>query len=535
MTDTTIPTVSRDPPSISRSIAAPAVRRVAEVLLAGRFLLIAGLLLAVALVYWPSARALAGLWSDTDAHTYTHGPVILAASLWLIVSSSARLAQAPVRSDLRALAALVLLSAIWLVFWKAGLQDLHLMLLPPIAFMAILAVLGWRAARLCLFPVAYLYFALPFWGQMNGFLQNLTVKVMGILIWLIGLPAYTTGNLVHVPAGVFEIAHGCSGLHYLIVGLALAALYGELMEHSIAKRLAGLGLMTAVAVGANWVRVFTIIVAGYATDMKTFLVTVDHYWFGWGVFAVAIALFFWIAARMDRPTRVAVAREPAALPSRAPGLAVSPSIYAAALACMGVLPALVHGLDRSTSPASSALSIAWPQSQAGWRGPLPAESSSWAPEFHGASSVGKRMYVDAEGGEIELFTALYATQQQGAELVAYNNSILGGDEERSALGVIDERVVHSASGPWQELLVTDASGAKSIIWSHYHIGLHIFVRPLASQLWYGLTALAAQPLSSLDALRVPCMDDCEGARARAATFASSVFGGPRQNAGSAGQ
>ncbi len=59
-------------------------------------------------------------------------------------------------------------------------------------------------------------------------------------------------------------------------------------------------------------------VAGYLTDMQHYLVRVDHYYFGWALFAVAMAVFFLLArgkpptppdqraldsAELDAPTR----------------------------------------------------------------------------------------------------------------------------------------------------------------------------------------------------------------------------------------
>ena len=62
-----------------------------------------------------------------------------------------------------------------------------------------------------------------------------------------------------------------------------------------ARALVQLVVMAVLALLANWVRVYTVIEAGYLTDMKHHLVSVGHYWFGWCVFAVALTCFFWLA------------------------------------------------------------------------------------------------------------------------------------------------------------------------------------------------------------------------------------------------
>src|SRR3954470_16947463 len=48
-------------------------------------LLVAACLIAVMCMYWPTTLALSQLWLDTNKTTYTHGFIVLAISLWLIL------------------------------------------------------------------------------------------------------------------------------------------------------------------------------------------------------------------------------------------------------------------------------------------------------------------------------------------------------------------------------------------------------------------------------------------------------------------
>ncbi|MGH8324006.1 MAG: exosortase, partial [Steroidobacteraceae bacterium] len=383
------------------------------------------LLLAAAAIYWPSSEALAGLWSDTRARTYTHGWLVLLICLWLIARARMQIASMPVRPVPGALAAVLLLSAGWLLFWRAGLQDLHLVIVPALVLASLLAVFGWGVARRLAFGVGFFYFALPLWGDLVGVLQPLSVKANGLLIWLTGLPAYIDGNLVHVPAGTFEVAGGCSGLHFLIVGLALAALYGELLAGSLGQRTSWLLLMSGLALVCNWMRIFAIVVAGYATDMRSFLVTVDHYWFGWLVFACGFATFLWMAGRTVRGSRPAHAMAIAS-PDATPDLSAVSCITA--LVCMAVLPLAVYLADLQHGRVAPGVSIDWPSAQTGWSGPRAGRSTSWRPEFHNATVSALREYVDASGRSVEIFSVAYRLQQQGVELVAYDNSVLGSDD-----------------------------------------------------------------------------------------------------------
>ena len=266
----------------------------------GRIALVIGLWLVVAVVYWPSTRALARLWVNTAEETYTHGYLILLISLWLTVRERHRLTEVPIAPVPGALIVLLALSALWTWTWRASIQELHLMLLPLILLTAILAALGWRAARLLAFPIGYLYFALPFWSDFNSLLQELSARMTGVLLWLTGVPGFMQGNFIVMPAGTIQIAGGCSGLHAFIVGLALAALYVKLFDLSGRRRLFALVLMAAIALIVNWLRIFVVTAAAYATDMQTSLVR-NHYWLGWWLFAAGFAGFLWWMER--KPVR----------------------------------------------------------------------------------------------------------------------------------------------------------------------------------------------------------------------------------------
>src|SRR6185312_11077649 len=56
-------------------------------------------------------------------------------------------------------------------------------------------------------------------------------------------------------------------------------------------------LTAIVAIVSNWVRVLTIIQAGYTTNMRHVLVSRGHYTFGWVLFTVIMSAFIWWVAR----------------------------------------------------------------------------------------------------------------------------------------------------------------------------------------------------------------------------------------------
>ncbi len=486
-----------------------------------RLALVFGLSIAVAVLYWPSARALNALWTNPEGEeAFSHGYLILLISLWLIVRDRKRLVAAPVEPLPVALIPLVFLSAAWAFAWRASIQELHLVLLPLILLTASLAALGRRSARILAFPILYLYFAMPIWSDINGFVQTLSAKMTGVLIWITGLPAFMQGDYVQLPAGTIEIAESCSGLHALIVGLALATLYAKLAEVSLRRRLIWIGVMGALALIVNWLRIFTVTVAAYATDMQSSLVR-SHYWLGWWLFAGAFAIFLWLTQRGPVTDQSEPAAEDASKDLSSTGrYQARLASTAMTIAVLAALPLLAYSVDWARSGSDGApIEIAWPRAPQGWNGPTSGDSSEWAPKFRNPDGESLQRYTDADGHSVDAFAVAYRVQTQAAKLLSFWNHLLAGP---GGLRSVSERIVDSPAGRWRETRVIDSAGTSSLVWSRYRIGSRLFVEPRLSQLWYGLVALVNPPLSSLTALRTDCARDCTAAAARLAYAASRV-------------
>src|SRR4029077_11079903 len=313
-----------------------------------RLWMILVLAVVVAAVFWPSTAVLIQQWSDFVNITFTHGWLILAVCVWLTVHCGRAITAAPVRPWPLAQVALVLAVFAWLVCYRASIQDLHLTLFPVLFWLAAAAAFGWPVARVLVFPVAFFCFALPSWAQLGNPLQEITVLAMRLLLSLTGPSAVISGDVIHIPNGSFRIEEGCSGLHFMIVGLAGAALHGEPGRDPWRTRLMELGLMAVLAVLANWVRVYTVIEAGYLTNMRSYLVSVSHYWFGWGVFAVALIAFFWLSTWFS-PAAMPANRARSA-PATAPASARRELLgFVMALALLAGLP-LLSALLRDSHP-----------------------------------------------------------------------------------------------------------------------------------------------------------------------------------------
>ena len=461
------------------------------------------LALLVTGVCWPSAQVLYEQWQDYINITFTHGWLILAVCVFLVWRERRAIAAAAARPWPLAQLALGATLVAWLICYRASIQDLHITIFPAIFWLAIAAAFGWNVGRLMFFPVAFFGFALPSWSQLGNALQELTVLAMRGFLGLTGPNAVISGDTIHIPNGSFVIEEGCSGLHFMIVGLAVAALHGELRRDPWRTRLAQLALMGALALLANWVRVYTVIEAGYLSNMRNYLVSVSHYWFGWGVFAVALVAFFWLSTWLTPADTTQSARTPA---PAAPATATPVTGWIVAAALLVLIPgaSLLARRAHPIAPLSAApfLTLKTP-----WSALTPVGGSFWLPQFEGADDNEYLTAVSPAGATIEVFRTRFLEQSQGAELVGETSSLLGRH-----LRDRGERLIDTPRGQFQETEAADPTGARSLIWSRYEIADHTFVRPLASQLWYGLNALAWNPPADLLAFRAECRGDCDEAR-----------------------
>ncbi len=153
------------------------------------------LLFALAAVaYWPASKALYEVWTDFRNLGDTHGFLVLGISLWLVFRSRRAINGTGERPSIVALIGLLLASFAWLILWRGGLQDPHLMLIPAILWLCILAAFGRNVAMALALPIGFLYFAWPGWAYLAPVLQALTTRAVGLLASAFGVPRLHRGQ-----------------------------------------------------------------------------------------------------------------------------------------------------------------------------------------------------------------------------------------------------------------------------------------------------------------------------------------------------
>jgi exosortase A len=460
---------------------------------------------AVFFIYWPTATTLMKSWGDEAGTTYTHGYLIVALCAWLLVRDRAPLLLFESGRRYLPFACLALTSFLWLVAVLAGIQLIHQVLLPVLMWLALWSFFGPSAAMRAWFPIAYLYFAIPVWDEINFILQGATVVAVDVMLQITGIAAYVEANMVHIGPGSFEIAGGCSGLHFFIVALAIGALYGEINRDTFKVRAQLLLLAVVIGVVTNWLRVYIIIVAGYLTDMQHYLVRVEHYTFGWVVFAFTMIVYFLVARRFPAAAEAAGSR---ASPVTANGRPRVANVLAVVL-FLSLGP--VWYVAASAHQPIAAWSL--PEMMGQWSRSESIDESQWSARFVGADDLQRAAYSSGTA-RLEVLVVRYAYQQQGKELIGYENSLFGEHSVVSS-GLDTE----TASSPVLEGIAASRPDTRWIYQYVYEVGSARATRSIAVQLKYAMSSLdAAPPTSRLIALRSRCHTDCNDERATLRSF-----------------
>lgn len=457
----------------------------------------AALISIVVAGYWPTSEALWSYWTDPDG-AGTHGTLVALISVWLLYRSRQRLNEAPVKPVVWLVIPLILMSVAWLVFWRGQIPALHIILFPALMLVGIAAALGWKVVRWAAFPIGFLYFAVPSWDVLIGPLQSLVVMATGAIAPLLGIHSHVSGDLLVTTVGTFEIGRGCSGVNFFAIGVAVAALLGELEGASAMRRCILVCIMAVAAIVSNWIRVLIVVDAGYRTNMQHYLVARSHYMFGWVLFSIVMFGFVWWCARAPRELQVQNSAPAAG------GGATRWPVHVAVMLSLMVVPLLGYGLGGAAEAAVTPVAFRAPDGTGTWRGPVLDRQ--------------RFVYETASGASVDLTALASSIHDPGKDLATVLASLVGKGEATPASS---HRI--SVDGlPYIETVTADSQGQPILLWSTYDIGGRRFVTPLLSRLWYGVASLGGTARPVLFAFWTRCVTSCDDSRLTLTDFAKTL-------------
>ena len=416
----------------------------------------------------------AGTWQDM-VHTwradttFSHGMLIVPMSMYLAWQKRSELAAIDTAVWWWGLVPLVIASGIWLLGTL-----IHVRVVEQAGFIAILQslvplLLGPAATRVLIFPIAFLWFALPVGKEIVPPLMEITADLSVLLLKLTGVPVYRDGMMLFIPAGTYEVARACSGVKFLTAAVALGTFYGYLTYRSLWKRVLFVGFAILVAILSNGVRAYLLVLIGHLTDM-TFQHDRWHIVLGYVVFAAALLGLFLVGSRFgDRgpppdqketaTVRVHRARRP---PGRFP-------LAAAAVTLILATPAFAALVIQGGGENPSVSLMAAPVTAApGWE----ARSAApvWRPHYSGGSArLEQSFWRDAQ--TVDLFVEAFPLPSQaGAELISYGNSIQRDANERLFPDRVIDPGVDSLRPGFQVRETVVQGSPDRLVWYWYDVG-----------------------------------------------------------------
>ncbi|MDE2082406.1 MAG: exosortase A [Burkholderiales bacterium] len=378
---------------------------------------------AILLLYRDTAETMVGIWWRSE--TFAHAFLVLPISLWLVWRRRGDLAVLTPRARPALLLALLAVALAWLLARLVVTDVVAQFAFVALLILAVPAVLGLEVAGVILFPLLFLFFAVPFGEFVVPTMMSWTANFVVSALQVTGVPVYREGQHFIIPNGSWSVIDECSGVRYLMASFMVGTLFAYLNYRSHWRRAVFMVISLLMPVVANWLRAYLIVMLAYLSDNRI-ATGIDHILYGWVFFGFIIFLMFIVGARWaepDAPPRLA-ATGGAALPAQ-PALDRAMLVTALAAAVLVLLPHAAAGLLLRRELIAAPARITLPAQLApGWSA-QGAQLVAFRPRFSNPSAEAEQAYAGPGGvGTVGVDIAYYRNQGEGRKLVSSTNRLV---------------------------------------------------------------------------------------------------------------
>ena len=433
-------------------------------------------LVAVVFLYRDTALAMVTIWARSE--TFTHAFLVPPIVLWLLWRQREQLASISPSPNAWVLMPLAAAAGVWLLGDLAAVNAVTQLAFTCLLVLAVPAVLGVRVARAAMFPLGFLFFAVPLGEFLLPQLMQWTADFTVGALRLSGIPVLREGLQFVIPSGHWSVVEACSGVRYLIASFMVGTLFAYLTYQSRKRRLIFMAISIVVPLLANWVRAYLIVMLGHLSG-NTIAVGADHLIYGWVFFGIVIFLLFMIGARWSEPMQsvpVAASASPAA-PVALVGSArwAMALIAAAVVALVAVPPAAQRAI--ASAQATGNPKLAAPATLApGWQASA-QPVAEWNPTVENPSAEIKVTYARGERS-VGMYIGYFRQQDYRHKLVGAENVLAGSSDTmwlRVASGTrqidISGRQVSVRSAELRSLRDATPDGIPNLVfWQTYWVG-----------------------------------------------------------------
>lgn len=278
------------------------------------------------------------------------------------------------------------------------------------------AILGYKAFKTLYGPLAFLFFTISFGQDVLPTLMDWTANATVIALRASGIPVFQQDRYFIIPSGNWSVVEACSGIRYLFTAFFVGTIYAYITYRGWLKRLVFVIAMLSLALVANWLRAYTIVLIAHLTNNEWGL-GLSHLTFGWIIFGVVVFAAFWVGGHWQ---------DPAPVPSsEKSGIAGSPLAIAATSLLIIVptltLPHFAQALLTSSGNRAGVPELNFGPSLKGLDSGE-ARNALITPKFNGATRIYQQVFQQGDA-DLLLYVAYYRNQTQDHELVNVNNQL----------------------------------------------------------------------------------------------------------------
>jgi exosortase A len=373
--------------------------------------------------FWSTASAIVDIWLHSS--TFNHCTLILPIVGYLVWERRVIFTHLKPQPCFLGVLAIALGGLVWLAGSVADAQVVQQFAFAIMLQASVLAIFGRAVARALVFPLFYLFFAVPAGEFLVPKLQDITAHITVLLLKITGLPVFSDGVFISVPNGEFHVAEACSGVRFLIASLPLGVLFANIAFLTWWRRAIVIFLSLLVPIIANGIRAYGIIMIAYLTNNQ-YALGVDHLIYGWIFFAFVTMVFLGIGMLfMNRPYDMPAldVRKFPPQGDKAPSFILV--VMAGALALAAANAGRLYGTYMESRPETvAALTLLSPQATGSWKAVPPAVNNvPWEPSYQGVDTKLLQRYVRDDGVSVTLYLGYYSHQRHGAEVLAYGNTV----------------------------------------------------------------------------------------------------------------
>jgi len=446
---------------------------------------------AIVIALQPSFAAMLQLWLDID--TYNHCLLIAPISVWLIWRQRPALAAIQPSTSLPGLLMVVLVAGLWILGAMATIAVVQHFAAVGLIPLSLWAILGTPVARTIMFPLGYLLFLVPFGGFLISPLMTFTAEMTVAAVRVSGVAVYRDGLYFEIASGSFKIIEACSGIRMLMAAVAVGALFAYLNFRSWRRRTLFMGGVVALAIIANWIRAYAIVMVANFSGMD---LIADHVWLGYVVFGIVLFIMLWAGSRFsDIEPGAGIVRHVGPGGQSAPGSAGGALTMASAIIVVVVSAPLFVATMAQQAVRPMTLPVAHlPLEYEGWAGPGPP-GDDWSPDFGGDTMTQAGRFVGV-AADVDMYIVSYRSLSPESELINESNRIF--DSRRWILigettGMTDSPVGKSVA--YIETEVRGRTGISRLIRHWYVVNGRTHRSPVVVKLIELGNALLGRPSS----------------------------------------